>query len=136
VRAGIGEGSHVTAYHSVFAPLCRAYHRFASPIQPPWGTSLIEAALFGEQVTKHYLSESLHLLDYIFSAMAPLDIPTAVVFAIRASGSSAKKVFVGRAQESRGTVEAELILPYLMTSVSFGMATELLASYAAARLWN
>lgn len=66
-------------------------------------------ALFGEQVTKQYLSESLDWLDHVILAMAPLGILTVVVSAVRVRGSSAARAFIGRAQESRGNVEAELM---------------------------
>jgi ankyrin repeat protein len=65
-------------------------------------------ALFGEQVTKQFLSESLSPLDNFIFAMAPLGILTAVVSAIRVCGSSSLRAFIGRAQEGSGTVEAEL----------------------------
>ncbi|KAL3462901.1 hypothetical protein BJX64DRAFT_258399 [Aspergillus heterothallicus] len=44
-------------------------------------------SLFGEQVTKQYLSESTTFLDYIIFSMAPVGILTAVVSAIRVCGS-------------------------------------------------
>ena len=66
-------------------------------------------ALFGEQVTKQYLSESLDWLDHVILAMAPLGILTVMVSAVRVRGSSAARAFIGRAQESRGNVEAELM---------------------------
>ncbi|KAL2783869.1 hypothetical protein BJX66DRAFT_317679 [Aspergillus keveii] len=65
-------------------------------------------ALFGEQVTKQFLSESLSPLDNFIFAMAPLGILTAVVSAIRVCGSSSLRAFIGRAQEGGGTIEAEL----------------------------
>jgi hypothetical protein len=65
-------------------------------------------ALFGEQVTKQFLSESLSPLDNFIFAMAPLGILTAVVSAIRVCGSSSLRAFIGRAQEGDGVVEAEL----------------------------
>ncbi|RDW76457.1 ankyrin repeat domain-containing protein [Aspergillus mulundensis] len=65
-------------------------------------------ALFGEQATKQFLSESLSPLDNFIFAMAPLGILTAVVSAIRVCGSSSLRAFIGRAQEGGGTVEAEL----------------------------
>ena len=66
-------------------------------------------ALFGEQVTKQYLSESLDWLDHVILAMVPLGILTVMVSAIRVRGSSAARAFIGRAQESRGNVEAEIM---------------------------
>ncbi|KAL4911196.1 hypothetical protein BDW74DRAFT_172661 [Aspergillus multicolor] len=65
-------------------------------------------SLFGEQVTKQFLSESTTFLDYFIFAMAPMGILTAVVSAIRVCGSPALRAFVGRAQEGGGQAEAEL----------------------------
>jgi ankyrin repeat domain-containing protein 50 len=65
-------------------------------------------ALFGEQVTKQFLSESTSPLDNIIFAVAPLGILTAVVSVIRVLGSASLRAFVGRAQEGRGVAEAEL----------------------------
>ncbi|KAL2785305.1 hypothetical protein BJX66DRAFT_343201 [Aspergillus keveii] len=65
-------------------------------------------ALFGENVTKQFLSESLSPLDNFIFAMAPLGILTAVVSAIRVSGSPSLRAFMGRAQKGDGVVEAEL----------------------------
>jgi len=64
--------------------------------------------LFGEQVTKQFLSESSGFLDNIIFGMAPLGIITAVVSAIRVYGWPGLKAFVGRAQEPHGVAEAEL----------------------------
>ncbi|KAK0707370.1 hypothetical protein B0H67DRAFT_495105, partial [Lasiosphaeris hirsuta] len=65
-------------------------------------------ALFGEQVTKQFLSESTGILDNIIFGMAPLGILTAVVSAIRVYGWPSMKAFIGRAQEAHGVAEAEL----------------------------
>ncbi|KAL7942901.1 ankyrin repeat-containing domain protein [Trichoderma barbatum] len=65
-------------------------------------------SLFGEQITKQYLSESITTLDYFIFAMAPMGILTAVVSAIRVCGSPSLRAFIGRAQEGRGIAEAEL----------------------------
>ena len=65
-------------------------------------------ALFGENMTKQYLSESTSFVDYFIFAMAPTGIITAIVSTIRVCGSSALRAFIGRAQEGNGTVEAEL----------------------------
>jgi ankyrin repeat domain-containing protein 50 len=65
-------------------------------------------ALFGEQTTKQYLSESITLLDYFIFAMAPIGILTAIVSAIRVCGSPSLRAFIGRAQEVAGVAEAEL----------------------------
>ncbi|KAK6513482.1 hypothetical protein TWF281_005106 [Arthrobotrys megalospora] len=64
--------------------------------------------LFGEQVTKQFLSESTSILDNIIFAVAPLGILTAVVSVIRVCGSSSLRAFIGRAQEAHGISEAEL----------------------------
>jgi ankyrin repeat protein len=65
-------------------------------------------ALFGENMTKQYLSESTEWLDYIIFALAPIGILTAIVSAIRVCGDPSLRAFIGRAQEGEGTVEAEL----------------------------
>jgi hypothetical protein len=39
--------------------------------------------LFGEQITKQYLSESITLLEYFIFAMAPMGILSAILSAIR-----------------------------------------------------
>lgn len=65
-------------------------------------------ALFGEQATKQFLSESTTLLDNFIFALAPLGILTAVVSAIRVSGGASLRAFIGRAQEGGGIAEAEL----------------------------
>ncbi|RYP48107.1 hypothetical protein DL768_005960 [Monosporascus sp. mg162] len=65
-------------------------------------------ALFGEQVTKQFLSESTSFLDNIIFGVAPLGIITAVVSVIRVYGNASLKSFIGRAQEAHGVAEAEL----------------------------
>lgn len=65
--------------------------------------------LFGEQVAKQFLSESLSGWDNFIFAMAPLGIITAVVSVIRVRGSSSLKAFIRRAQENPGDAEAELL---------------------------
>jgi len=64
--------------------------------------------LFGEQVTKQCLSESVGFLDSVIFALAPLGILTAVVSAIRLYGHASLKSFIGRAQEAHGVAEAEM----------------------------
>ncbi|KAL2122405.1 hypothetical protein VTJ04DRAFT_2860 [Mycothermus thermophilus] len=64
--------------------------------------------LFGEQVTKQFLSESISILDCIIFGMAPIGIITAVVSVIRLYGEPWLKAIVGRAQEPHGAPEAEL----------------------------
>lgn len=66
-------------------------------------------ALFGEQVTKQYLSESTSWIDSLLFALAPLGIITAIVSAIRVAGSPRLRALIGRAMESRGSVEADLM---------------------------
>lgn len=65
-------------------------------------------ALFGEQTTKQYLSESITVLDYYIFSIAPIGILTAVISAIRVCGSPSLRAFIGRAQEGGGDAEAEL----------------------------
>ncbi len=77
------------------------YNNFATDLTPL-------LALFGEQVTKQFLSESTSVLDNIIFAAAPLGILTAVVSVIRVCGTPSLRAFVGRAQEGHGTAEAEL----------------------------
>ncbi|KAF8248677.1 hypothetical protein K440DRAFT_546484, partial [Wilcoxina mikolae CBS 423.85] len=66
-------------------------------------------ALFGEQFSKQFMSQSMDFLDHIIFAMAPLGILTAIVSAIRVGGPSWLKAVVGRARENRATVEVELM---------------------------
>lgn len=65
--------------------------------------------LFGEQVTKQYLSESLSWVDCLLFALSPLGIITAIVAAVRVAGSPWLRSVIGRAKESRGEVEADLM---------------------------
>ncbi|KAK2002120.1 hypothetical protein LX36DRAFT_652618 [Colletotrichum falcatum] len=65
-------------------------------------------ALFGEQVTKQFLSESTTMWDNFIFAMAPLGVITAVVSAIRVCSGPSLRAFIGRAQEGGGVAEAEL----------------------------
>ena len=64
--------------------------------------------LFGESMTRQYLSESTSFLDYFIFAMAPIGILTAVVSVIRVCGHPYLRAFIGRSQEGDGIVEAEL----------------------------
>ncbi len=64
--------------------------------------------LFGEQVTKQFLSESVSFLDNVIFGLGPLGILTAVVSVIRLYGKASLKSFIGRAQEAHGVAEAEL----------------------------
>ncbi|KAJ5594141.1 uncharacterized protein N7459_000349 [Penicillium hispanicum] len=65
--------------------------------------------LFGERLTKQFLSESINLLDNFIFALAPLGVLTAVVSVIRVRGSPSLKAFVGRAQEGPAEAESELL---------------------------
>lgn len=53
-------------------------------------------ALFGEQVTKQFMSMSLGWADNILLAVGPLGILTAVVSAIRVGGVRFLKALIGR----------------------------------------
>lgn len=66
-------------------------------------------ALFGEQVAKQFLSESMGWADNILFAMAPLGVITGIISAIRVGGPSWLKAIVGRAREGRADVEIELM---------------------------
>lgn len=66
-------------------------------------------ALFGEQVAKQFLSESMGWADNILFAMAPLGVITGIISAIRVGGPSWLKAIVGRAREGRADVEMELM---------------------------
>lgn len=56
--------------------------------------------LFGEQVTKQFLSLTLGWADHILLAMGPLGIITIVVSAIRVSGPKKLKAMIGRSDAS------------------------------------
>lgn len=64
--------------------------------------------LFGEAMTKQYLSESTAWLDYLIFSVAPIGLLTTVVSAIRVCGHPSLRAFVGRSQEGAATIEAEL----------------------------
>jgi hypothetical protein len=66
-------------------------------------------ALFGEQVAKQFMSQSMGWADNIIFAMAPLGILTAIVGAIRVGGPTWLKAIIGRARENRAVAEAELM---------------------------
>ncbi|KAF4472849.1 hypothetical protein FALBO_236, partial [Fusarium albosuccineum] len=65
-------------------------------------------SLFGEQVTKQFLSESTTILDTIVFAVGPLGILTAIVSCIRVCGGPFLRSIVGRAREPHGLPEIEL----------------------------
>lgn len=66
-------------------------------------------ALFGERVATQFMSESFTIADSIIFAVAPLGIMTAMVGAIRVGGPNEFRAIIGRAKESRSTVELELM---------------------------
>ncbi|KGO75338.1 hypothetical protein PITC_001920 [Penicillium italicum] len=65
--------------------------------------------LFGERLTKQFLSESISALDNVIFALSPLGVLTSVVSVIRICGSSSLRAFVGRAQEGPAEAESELL---------------------------
>ncbi|KAJ3495286.1 hypothetical protein NLG97_g3499 [Lecanicillium saksenae] len=64
--------------------------------------------LFGEPMTKQYLSECTSFIDYFIFAMAPIGVLTAMASVIRVCGHPSIRAFIGRSQEGQATVEAEL----------------------------
>ncbi|OJJ99424.1 hypothetical protein ASPACDRAFT_1902162 [Aspergillus aculeatus ATCC 16872] len=66
-------------------------------------------SLFGDRLSKQYLSESISVLDNLIFAVSPLGILTAVISAIRICGNASVRAFVGRAQEGPGEAENELL---------------------------
>lgn len=66
-------------------------------------------ALFGEQVTKQFMSESMGWVDNLMFATAPVGIITGVVSAIRVAGPRWMKAMIGRSREGRANVELELM---------------------------
>ncbi|BCR93984.1 ankyrin repeat domain-containing protein [Aspergillus luchuensis] len=66
-------------------------------------------SLFGERLSKQFLSESTSILDNFLFSVAPLGILTAVVSVIRVCGNSSLRAFIGRAQEGPGEAENELL---------------------------
>ncbi|KAF2033218.1 hypothetical protein EK21DRAFT_98492 [Setomelanomma holmii] len=65
--------------------------------------------LFGEQITKQFLSMSMGWTDNMLIALGPLSIMTIIVSTIRVAGVQRSKALIGRARESRATAEAELL---------------------------
>ncbi|KAG0644016.1 hypothetical protein HOY80DRAFT_858335, partial [Tuber brumale] len=66
-------------------------------------------ALFGEQVAKQFMSQSMSWLEDVIFAMAPLGIITAIISAVRVGGPNWLKAVVGRARESGAVAEMELM---------------------------
>jgi hypothetical protein len=58
-------------------------------------------ALFGEQVTIQFMSQSMGWADNIIFAMAPLGVITAIAVAIRVGGPEWLMAIIGRARESK-----------------------------------
>ena len=73
-------------------------------------------ALFGEQVTKQFLTMSMGWTDNMLIALGPLGVMTILVSAIRIAGVKRPKALIGRARESRETAEVELL-----SSTSYGV---------------
>ncbi|PNP61561.1 hypothetical protein FNYG_13711 [Fusarium nygamai] len=65
--------------------------------------------LFGEQVTKQFLSMSMGWADNVLLAMGPLGVITIVVSAIRVGGDKRLRALIGRARESQSVAEQELL---------------------------
>ena len=65
--------------------------------------------LFGEQVTKQFMSQSMSWADHITFAMAPLGVVTGMIGAIRVGGPTWLKAIIGRARENRAMAEVELM---------------------------
>lgn len=63
-------------------------------------------SLFGGQITKQYLSESIYTTDYFIFTSAPIGIITAIGSAIRVCGSPSPRAFINRRQ-GRGLAKAE-----------------------------
>ncbi|KAF4460127.1 ankyrin repeat [Fusarium albosuccineum] len=66
-------------------------------------------ALFGEQVTMQFISQSMGWADNILLAMAPIGIITTIVSAIRVGGPSWLKALIGRARENLAAAESDLM---------------------------
>lgn len=66
-------------------------------------------SLFGEQVTKQFMSESMGWADHFIFAMVPLGIITAITGAIRVGGPGWLKAIIGRARENIAAAEVELM---------------------------
>ncbi|KAK4178769.1 hypothetical protein QBC36DRAFT_96243 [Triangularia setosa] len=94
--------------------------------------------LFGEQVTKQFLSLSLGWADNVLLAMGPLGIMTIIVSAIRVGGIKQLKAVVGR-WDCRHRVEPPIILTCIRARESRSTAEqELLSSTSAdvCELWS
>lgn len=65
--------------------------------------------LFGEDVSKQFLSQSIDVGDDILLAMAPVGIVTIMIGAIRVAGSSRLRTIFGKAREPASLSEIELL---------------------------
>ncbi|KAH7013118.1 hypothetical protein EDB80DRAFT_364139 [Ilyonectria destructans] len=66
-------------------------------------------ALFGEQVTMQFMSQSMGWSDNVIMAMVPIGIITSIISAIRVGGPTWLKAIIGRARENFSAAEAELM---------------------------
>ncbi|KAI9800395.1 MAG: hypothetical protein M1825_004165 [Sarcosagium campestre] len=66
-------------------------------------------ALFGDEVTKQYLSTSLGFMDDLLLALAPIGIMTIIVSATRVGGYPWMKSLIGRARDSPEDEEKEVL---------------------------
>lgn len=66
-------------------------------------------ALFGEQVTMQFMSQSMGWSDNVILAMVPIGIITSVISAIRVGGPTWLKAIIGRARENFAAAEADLM---------------------------
>jgi len=66
-------------------------------------------SLFGERVTVQFMGQSMSWADSIMLAMGPIGILTAIVTAIRVCGYRWLRTLIGRAQESSGDGEREIM---------------------------
>ncbi|KAH8600159.1 hypothetical protein B0O99DRAFT_590550 [Bisporella sp. PMI_857] len=65
--------------------------------------------LFGDEITKQFLSTSMGWADSILLGVAPIGIMTVVVCAIRIGGNQFMKSFIGRARDSPDDEEKEIL---------------------------
>ncbi|MCJ1231981.1 hypothetical protein MMC12_008662 [Toensbergia leucococca] len=66
-------------------------------------------ALFGEQMTKRFLSMSMGWADNLLLGLGPVGLLTIVVNTIRVAGSKSLKAIIGRAREAKVSAELELL---------------------------
>lgn len=66
-------------------------------------------SLFGQQPSTQFMSQSVGLADNIMFAMAPLGVLVIVTSAIRVAGHNGLRNLIGRASESKGSIEVELL---------------------------